>query len=163
MTPQTLTLRTATPADMAALDDLFARSYPALLKADYPPSLQVLALPLLSRANPRLLASGTYYVAEGADGALLGAGGWSRSGGPGRGQVRHVVTDKAHVRQGIGRQLLNHVMAEARRAGLRRLDCQSTLTAVPFYRACGFRALGRIDVPLGPGIVFPAVAMWTPL
>ena len=163
MTPQTLTIRTATPGDMAELDDLFGRSYPTLLKNDYPPSLQVMALPILSRANPRLLASGSYYVAEGADGALLGAGGWSRSARPGRGQVRHVVTDKAHVRQGIGRQILGHVLAEARGAGLRRLDCQSTLTAVPFYRACGFRALGRIDVPLGPGIVFPAVAMWRPL
>ena len=159
MTPQTLTIRTAAPGDMAELDDLFARSYPALLRSDYPPSLQVLALPILSRANPRLVASGTYYVAEGADGALLGAGGWSLSGASRRGQVRHVVTDRAHVRQGIGRALLTHAMAEARRAGLSRLDCQSTLTAEPFYRACGFRSLGRIEVPLGPGIVFPAIAM----
>jgi hypothetical protein len=30
---------------------------------------------------------------------------------------------------------------------------------VPFYAACGFRELGPIEVPLQPGISFPAVAM----
>jgi hypothetical protein len=30
---------------------------------------------------------------------------------------------------------------------------------VPFYRALGFAETGRIEVPLAPGIVFPAVHM----
>jgi hypothetical protein len=51
------------------------------------------------------------------------------------------------------------VMAQARAAGVRRLHCLSTRTAVPFYAALGFDELGPADVPLRPGIVFPAVRM----
>ena len=50
-------------------------------------------------------------------------------------------------------------MAEARRAGARLLDCQSTLTAVPFYASLGFREVGPVLVTLRPGIEFPAMRM----
>jgi hypothetical protein len=30
---------------------------------------------------------------------------------------------------------------------------------VPFYAALGFRRIEEIDIPLAPGIVFPAVRM----
>ena len=51
------------------------------------------------------------------------------------------------------------VEAQARDAGITRLECLSTRMAVPFYAALGFRVLGPVEVPLRPGIVFPAVAM----
>jgi GNAT superfamily N-acetyltransferase len=155
----TLTLRTATPGDLSAVDALLARSYPKLLKADYPPSVLVLALPIISRARPSLLASGSYFVAETGEGRIVGAGGWTRGRGAGRGDVRHVVTDDRCVRQGVGRAVLDLVLETAAAAGLRQLDCQATRTAVPFYRALGFAETGRIEVPLAPGIVFPAVHM----
>ena len=161
--PVTLTVRAATPADLAAVDALLARSYPKLLKADYPPSVLVLALPLIARARPELLASGTYYVAETLDGRLIGAGGWTRGRDPSRAEVRHVVTDDRALRRGAGRAILDHVIAAARRGRVRRLDCQSTRTAVPFYRAMGFESQGEVGVPLGPGIVFPAVRMSRPI
>ena len=66
-------VRVATPSDLAAVDDLLSRSYPALLKRDYPPSILVTVLPLISKANPALLRSGSYYVAE-LDGIVVGAG-----------------------------------------------------------------------------------------
>jgi GNAT superfamily N-acetyltransferase len=160
-----LTLRPATAADLAAVDALLAHSYPRLLAADYPPSILVTALPLIARARPELLVSGTYWVAVAADGEVVGAGGWT-PGAPGdgttaagTGHVRHVVTRAGRVRQGIGRALMARVMAQAAGAGVRRLDCLSTRTAVPFYGALGFRALGPVEVPLRPGIVFPAVRM----
>ena len=56
--PDTLTLRHATPSDLAAVDALLARSYPRLLAADYPPSVLVTAVPIIARARPELLASG---------------------------------------------------------------------------------------------------------
>ncbi len=131
-------------------------SYPALVKHDYPPSVLVTALPLIARAQPRLLASGTFYVAE-SQGRILGAGGWSW-GGPQGGaspthmaHVRHVITDHGHVRRGIGRALVGHVIAEATRAGARLMDCQATLTAVPFYAALGFREIGPLLVDAAAG------------
>ncbi len=109
------------------------------------------------------MASGSYFVALEA-GRIVGAGGWTAVGPQAQrvraaGHVRHFVTDADRQRLGIGRALMERVVTGARDAGLARLECQSTRTAVPFYRAMGFRVLGAITVPLRPGIEFPAVAM----
>jgi GNAT superfamily N-acetyltransferase len=160
-----LTLRAATPADLAAVDALLARSYPRLLAPDYPPSVLVTALPLISRARPELLASGTYYVVEDGAGDILGAGGWSRGAAAGGavtgrvGHVRHLVTDHRALRRGIARSIMAATFAAARKAGCTALDCLSTRTAVPFYAAVGFQTLGPVTVALRPGIEFPAVRM----
>jgi len=160
-----LTIRPSGRGDIAAVDALLARSYPALLKSDYPPSVLVTALPLISRAQPGLVTCGTYYVAETNEGAIVGAGGWTFAapGGaasrPGVAHIRHLVTDAAATRRGIGRALMGRIFTEARGAGALRLDCLSTLTAVPFYAAMGFEAVGPVTVPLRPGIDFPALQM----
>lgn len=159
---ESFALRVARPDDLARLDALFARSYPKLLKADYPPSVLVTALPLISKAQPKLLASGTYYVCESPEGDAIGAGGWTWAG-RGRADVRHIVTDDRHTRRGVARAILRHSFAEARARGVRRLDCKSTYTAVPFYASLGFIEEGPIEVPLAPGITFPAVQMWRAL
>ena len=160
------TIRTARPADLAALDALFARAYPRLLKPDYAPSVLVGAIPVIARAQPQLLASGTYFVALDDAGALVGAGGWTAAipgqGGaePGRGNIRHVVTDDRRVRQGIGRAVMAATFDSARAAGITWLHCFSTLTAEPFYAACGFVRTRPVTLPLGPGrIGFAAVEM----
>ena len=164
-----LTIRRATPADLSEVDALLAYSYPKLLAADYAPSVLVLALPIISRARPELLASGSYFVAVNGTGRMVGAGGWTRGTPDGGdavravGHVRHVVTRAGEVRRGIGRALMGWVMEDAASARIRRLDCLSTRTAVPFYKALGFRATGPVEVPLRPGIVFPAVRMHTDL
>lgn len=162
---QTITLRTAVPADLAGIDRLLGRSYPRLLAQDYPPSTLVLAVPRFARAQPELLQSGRYFVAEDAQGRILAAGGWSRrspSGGhaaDATGHVRHVATDPDVVRQGLGRMIMARVMLEAREGGVRWLDCLSTRTAVPFYQGLGFRIMHPKELALGPGISFPVVRM----
>ena len=164
-----ITIRITTLADLAAVDALLAASYPVLLKPHYPPSVLVMALPLISRAQPGLIRSGTYFLAEDADGTVLAAGGWSHGvpqGGVGPrdlGHIRHVVTHPRAVRQGLGSAILRHAMCQALRAGITRLHCQSTRTAVPFFQALGFRVAGDIDITLRPGITFPAVQMTRPL
>jgi len=158
-----LLVRTATPADIGAVDALLGRSYGPLLRPDYPPSTLVLALPRMARAQPHLLASGRYFLAE-DEGQLLGAGGWSPEppgGGavmPGLGHVRHVATDARAARRGVGRAVMERVMAEAREAGALRLSSLSTLTAVPFYEALGFQPLRPVLLRVG-GADFPAVEM----
>lgn len=161
-----LTIRETSLTDLAEIDSLFRSSYPALLKEHYPPSILVTAIPLIAKANPRLLASGNYFAVIDSAGRIVGAGGWSgtdpriqRSGAPTTGHVRHVVTDHRRVREGIGRALMGHVFDHARAAGVLRLDCLSTLAAVPFYTACGFETVGPVSIALKPGIEFPALHM----
>ena len=155
-----LRIRPSGSRDLAAVDALLARSYPALLKADYPPSIMVTAVPLVSRAQPALITSGTYYVAETEAGEIVGAGGWTpKPRRRGVADIRHVVTDHRRVRQGIGRRLITHVLGAAYETGIRSFDCWATRTAVPFYQSLGFVALGPIEVPLSGGIRFPAIQM----
>jgi GNAT superfamily N-acetyltransferase len=154
---ETLTIRRSNRTDFADIDKMLADSYPRLLAADYPPSMLVTALPIISRARPELVASGRYFVAE-EGGRIVGAGGWSM-GAAGIGDIRHVVTDYRHQRRGIGRCLMQVVLADARATGLVGLECLSSRTAQPFYESLGFRTIGPVSVPLRPGIAFPAIRM----
>ena len=145
--------------DLAAVDALLARSYPKLLKADYPPSVLVTALPIISRAQPDLLRCGTYYVAE-EDGHILGAGGWTRDKAQhDKGHIRHVASDDRHQRRGIARALLEQSFETAKNADVREVECWSTLTAERFYQSMGFETLGLMDVTLAGGISFPSLRM----
>ncbi|MEM9435086.1 MAG: GNAT family N-acetyltransferase [Pseudomonadota bacterium] len=157
-------IRPTTRTDIAAVDALLAASYPILLKPDYPPSVLVTALPLISRAQPALVTSGRYFGIFEAD-QLLGAGGWS-AGAPGGaegrqgiGHIRHVVVDHTRQRSGLGRALMDAILSDAKRAGISAMACQSTRTAEAFYQAMGFRSVRDIEVPLRAGIAFPAIAM----
>jgi GNAT superfamily N-acetyltransferase len=160
-----ITIRPTSSADLPRVDALLRESYPALLKHDYPPSVLVTALPIISRANPSLLRSGTYYVAEDGEGEALAAGGWSHSGPQGGvgprdlGHIRHVVTHPRALRQGLASHILECCFREARAQGITWMMAQSTRTAVPFYRAMGFEERAEIEVMLRPGIGFPAVEM----
>lgn len=161
----TITIRPTTAQDLAAIDALLAASYTTLLKRDYAPSVLVTALPLIARANPALLQSGSYFIAEDDNGMALAAGGWTGAapqGGVGMadiGHIRHVATHPAHLRKGLAQAILTRVLSDALAAGVDRMMCQSTQTAVPFYRAMGFRLRGDITILLRPGIPFPAVDM----
>jgi GNAT superfamily N-acetyltransferase len=167
----TFRLRRARPDDLSALDDLLARSYPRLLKHDYPPSVLVTVLPLIVRAQPGLLASGRYFVAVDEDsGRMLGAGGYSLAPpdpqgvahaprGERRGNIRHVATDPDALRQGVGRGVMTCILTAAAAEGVTEFDCLSTRTAVPFYATMGFQVVGPVMVPMAPGIAFPAIRM----
>lgn len=157
-------IRVAVPADFEAVGSLLLASYSNLLSQNYDRDLLDRALPLMTRANTILLASGTYYVAQSGSGGLVGCGGWSMappgSGEivPGEGHIRHFATHPGWVGRGVGASLLAHCFADAApHIGI--LNCYSTLNAEPFYRACGFATVGPIEVPMGPGVSFPAILM----
>ena len=158
-------IRRARADDLAAVDAMMSVSYPVQLKLDYPPSVLVLALPLIARAQPQLLRSGNYFVALSDGGDILGAGGFSHPDpGSGRrqtgvGHVRHLVTEHRHTRRGIGRALMAHIESAATGQGITTLGCLSTRTAVPFYLACGYVQDGPVTIALRPGIEFPAIRM----
>ncbi|MDU9006343.1 GNAT family N-acetyltransferase [Sedimentitalea todarodis] len=155
-----ISLRTSTIADLAVVDALLSRAYPKLLKAHYPPSVLVTALPLISRAQPVLLQSGTYYVAEVEGHGIVGAGGWTRDRGSRHlGHIRHVVSDDRFQRRGIARALIRHTLNAAQAQAITEMECWSTLTAEPFYAALGFVSEGPMEITLRPGIGFPSVRM----
>jgi N-acetylglutamate synthase-like GNAT family acetyltransferase len=158
-------IRAASPADSDAVTALLVASYSRLLAASYDSDLLGRTLSHMTRANPTLLTSGTYYVAEREPGNLVGCGGWTpvRPGSgeiiEGEAHIRHFATHPEWVRRGVGTSLLARCFCDARSLGVRKLYCFSTLNAEPFYRASGFGAVRPIDVPMGPCLTFPGVLM----
>jgi N-acetylglutamate synthase-like GNAT family acetyltransferase len=162
-----IVVRVAGPDDAAAVETVLRASYPHLMALGYSADLLTRALPLMTRANPALLRSGTYYLAEAQVGAVVGCGGWTleRPGAmsaaidPTLGHIRHFATHPDWIRCGIGRALLERCVADARRVGVQRFECCSSVVAEPFYGALGFVAVESIAVDMGSGIVFPSVRM----
>ncbi len=61
------------------------------------------------------------------------------------GEVRSLVVDEAHERQGLGRRLVERVADEARTIGLKRL---MALTYVPpFFHKLGFKTVAMDTLP----------------
>jgi N-acetylglutamate synthase-like GNAT family acetyltransferase len=158
-------IRTARPTDADAISALSEASYSRLLAESYDSGVLRLALPHMIKANLKLLASGSYYVAEIRPGVLVGCGGWSaaKPGGgeivEGEARVRHFAVHPEWTRRGLGTSLLTRCIGDARSLGIRKLHCFSTLNAEPFYRASGFETIGPIDVPMGATVAFPGILM----
>ena len=161
-------LRTALPDDAAAVSQLLKRSYERLMAGSYTERELAAFLPLITQAQPELLASGTYYVVE-ISGSLVGAGGWTRTT-PGSGtisrataHIRHVAVDPDHLRLGIGRRLLNHSIDQAVAQGVRLIMCFSSLNAVEFYESFGFKPLEPIEIDMGASCSMSAIKMELPI
>jgi N-acetylglutamate synthase-like GNAT family acetyltransferase len=159
------TLRVADSRDFAAVSTLLETSYPKLLTLGYEPLVLARALPLMTRANPRLLASGTFYLAETGRGQLIGCGGWTKEQPgsaaivDGEAHVRHFATHPDWIRRGVGGALLVRCLRDATAAGVRGLQCHSSLVAVEFYRASGFVPVRPIDLELTSEVYFPSVLL----
>ena len=160
-----IAIRTARMDDLSDLDRLYERSYLRLLAPDYAPSVLMTAAPIIARAQPDLIKSGLFFVAETPSETIGAAGGWSlnppggKPGIRGVGHIRHVATDPDIARGGYGRALLEHILMHAKASGMREMQALSTLTAVPFYEAMGFVTQGEVEVEFRGGIKFPSVFM----
>ena len=164
MASDPLTIRVATPRDSEAVGALLRESYPVLMRPAYGEALSAV-LDVMVRANPELLASGSYYVAENEHGCVVGAGGWTRER-PGDGAVepahahlRHFATHPRWCRRGVARRIYERCEVRAREAGIRCLECYSSLNAVAFYASVGFETVARIDVSMGAGRSLAGVLM----
>lgn len=155
-------IRTAKSNDADAVTKLLERSYPTLMVRSYDAGLLASELPSMTTANPRLLASGSYYLVEEAE-RVIGCGGWTieqpgtREVIDGLAHLRHFATDPAHVRQGVGRAIFERCSGAALERGVARFQVFASLNAEVFYRSLGFRRLGIVDLPNGPKL--PAVRM----
>jgi N-acetylglutamate synthase-like GNAT family acetyltransferase len=157
-------VRPATMDDAATISAILADSYPALMRGAYDAALLARALPRIISANPALLASGTYYLAE-RDGEAAGCGGWSHRPPEadrreeGMAHIRHFATRSSWTGKGVGRAVFTRCEADARAAGFTRFTCYSSRNGEPFYTALGFRRVREIEVPMGRDLFFPSVLM----
>ena len=164
MKAASLEIRQATPADKQILSALILASYSTLYRGWYTDDALAAAMPLMSKANPQLLASGTYYVAVLA-GEIAGCGGWTAmppGGGtavPGIAHIRHFATHPDRIRQGVARALMERCFADAKATGVSLLKCMSSLPAENFYARLGFRRVGPAQLSLTSDIHLAAVAM----
>lgn len=161
-----IVFRIASPLDADAVSILLKTSYSYLLTNSYESDMLERAFPYMDHANSKLLASGTYYVAELEPGVCVGCGGWtSEEPGTieaveGEAHIRHFAVHPDWTKRRIGTALLNRCIADAKSIGIHKLHCISTLNAEAFYRASGFQTIGLVDVQMAPTIAFPAVLMW---
>jgi len=159
-----ISIRVARLDDATTVEQVLQTSYPALMAGVYESALLARALPLMTRANPKLLGTGTYYLAE-AGGEVVGCGGWSlekpgtTSVKPGVGHIRHFGTAETWTGRGVGRAIYGRCETNARAAGVRLFECYASRNGEPFYTALGFRRIASIEVPMGSDVAFPSLYM----
>jgi len=167
-------LRRARVEDAESLAVLQEAAVRELNQADYTPAQLEAFLGGLGTLDVRLLADGTYFVAE-QDGELVGCGGWSDraqgcgssqgcsavqlSGDPDVATMRGYFVRPDRARRGIARRLLNAAEADVRLRGFERAQLLATLTGEPLYRTLGYEPVERIQVPVPGAASLPAVFM----
>lgn len=159
-------VRVAIRDDADNVSSLLQTSYPVLMKPAYDQEVLVPALDLMTNAQPALLASGTYYVAESEEKFMVGCGGWTKEY-PGQdtvtesiGHLRHFGTHPDWTKRGVGRAIYSRCEADAQNAGITTLECVSALNSEGFYAALGFKRVCVIDIEMAPNVVLPSVQMY---
>jgi N-acetylglutamate synthase-like GNAT family acetyltransferase len=173
----TFTIRTATSADIPAIEALIEQSVRQLQKDDYSPSQIDASIGSAFGVDRQLISDQTYFVAVPANdpAQLVACGGWSyrsticgsdamtitHCGTPRDASVLDPATDFARIRAifvhpdwarlGLGSMVLSHCEAAAIAAGYTRFTMGSTLTGVPLYALKGYIEQSRSMVPLPKG------------
>jgi GNAT superfamily N-acetyltransferase len=147
-------LRVARPDDAAAIGDVLRASYGSLYRGWYRDDVLDAALPAMTRANPRLITSGRYFVVEIA-GRIISCGGWSFENPlgpttPKTGHLRHFATHPDYLSRGAAGAILKRAVNEADGKGLAAMEVLSSLTAEAFYASHGFSQVAVVNAPMGP-------------
>jgi ribosomal protein S18 acetylase RimI-like enzyme len=130
-----MVIRDYDPADAKALMELFHATVHAVCRSDYSPEQLSAWSPQSGQDVKRWkerFATTRPFVAVGGDAAL----GFLELGRDGHIDCLYVRHDRQ--RQGIGSRLMDHAVAEAYRASLRRLDAEVSITAFAFFERHGF-------------------------
>ena len=171
-------VRLATSHDVPAIAALIPISARELSRGFYTEEQTEAAIRHVFGPDTRLIADGTYFIAEDGD-ALCGCGGWSKRrtlyGGDqmkmasfdeplldprvDAARVRAFFVHPSFARRGVGRAILDACLDAARAAGFRRVELAATLPGVPFYRAFGFEERETLEAPMPVGFGLPVVRM----
>lgn len=171
-----LPLRRACADDVPALEALVRESVRGLSRGFYTDEQIESGLRHVFGVDSQLIADGTYYLIDGADGPVA-SGGWSGRatlyGGDQHKTAPDVLLDPARepariraffvhprwARRGLARRLFDRCRAGAAAAGFRSLELGATLPGVPLYTALGFAVHERVDATMPDGVVLPVVRM----
>ncbi len=169
-------IRVAQMDEVPALTELIARSVRALGAGYYSPRQIELSLIHVFGVDTLLIHDQTYYVID-DDSVYAGCGGWSKRrtlfGGDQiksgednlldptqeAARIRAFFIDPLYARRGLGKRLLETCETAAQQAGFSRFELAATLSGVPLYEACGYRAVKELLVPMPENEVLPIVQM----
>lgn len=139
ITHDDIMIRPAAAADAAAISSLIQAALRQTNAADYPETVIArLAASFNEMPVARMVAQREMFVADHRD-LVVGTIGFAA------GAVRSLFVAPDFQRHGIGRQLIDQVEYQAREAGIRSLTVAASLTAIGFYRRCGFSELRPVD------------------
>jgi L-amino acid N-acyltransferase YncA len=168
--------RLATDGDVPAVRRLIDTSVRGLSEPLYSGQQIDSALRYLFGPDSRLIADGTYYLAE-VDGEVIAAGGWSRRqtlhGGdqfkhgddplidPDRepARLRAFFVDPRWARRGIGGLMFHICSTAARAAGFSALELTATLPGEQLYATLGFAVVERGSVSMPDGVTLETALM----
>jgi GNAT superfamily N-acetyltransferase len=165
-----ISVRVAIPADLPTIVAT-QRSSMRVLGARYYSELQIESvIRYMTMMEEQLLVDGTYYVAE-IDGRIAGCGGWSvrtpayqtdaaaAVSAHAAAKVRAFYVHPNYARRGIGRALLDVIEAAIIAAGHEEAVLDATVSGMPFYKRCGYRALASTHLEFPNGVRLPMVGM----
>lgn len=145
-------LRDVMAADLDVLAEVFRR---ASLSNPGGRELPLAHPEVLELDREAVLAGSTRVLVD--DGRVVGFA--SAHDGGGWAELDDLFVDPDRQGEGLGRALVDDVVAAARAAGLDRIEVTGNPDALGFYRAVGFVEIGVVDTPLGP----PAPRLQLPL
>src|SRR6202045_2353306 len=120
----------------------------------YDPEFMALMLAALGVAGENI-AAGDVWVATGADGQIAGVVALAAGDAPGALDLNKLFIEPRHIRSGVGRALLAHAIAEARRRGAGRLTILADPNAAAFYERPGAVRIGEAPSHAVPGRLLP--------
>jgi N-acetylglutamate synthase-like GNAT family acetyltransferase len=133
-----LTIRPATPADVAALSELIRRTVRRSNANDHAaPVVELIAANYApDKVAQRLLERDVFVCLEGH--RIVGTIGLESD------RLRSLFVEPGLQGKGVGARLVAHLEAHARQAGVAELQLSSSITARGFYERLGYRLI-RFD------------------
>ena len=158
MTPSRFHIRPATAADADAIIQVHAESVRILCAADYPPwqidawMTQVKNV-VGNWLETKLSLPGLMMLVAESNFSVVGFGErWLK-------EIYAVYVHPLYTRRGIGSALVAELERSARDDGLAILELDASLTAEPFYRACGYEIVSRGSHSFIDGTAIASVRM----
>jgi putative acetyltransferase len=129
-------LRSASPEDFSALQQLYAAAVRGLaIEAYSPAQCEAWAAQALNNPQwPERLASAHVCLAEDENDVIAGFIAWNEEG-----HIDLLFTAPAHARSGVATWLYTHAEAALRAEGVSRLHTEASRLAQPFFSKHGFR------------------------